>query len=774
MTLSLATSWLDRARAGAQTCFYFEIDMDGGTTLHRAMKGYTSDATLAGYPASLISMTPVNGAFDVWSREQQVTSVSCVFAADGWMKGVMVASRLKGKKATIKAGFHELALADYAPVFVGTVGEIKPHSDGAIEMKIEGAEAILRDKKITGAWGNEHPLGILSGIMTKAGVPAALYDAASLDPTNAAYTSTISHWNTVRGFSDDGYNGLETGIVDPTDALEVTQSLCELLGGQFVTREDGKYTFILFDKAATADDTWTNDDFLEGSFKIQSLDERTVNRMTVEWKHLGDSDAAMSLTQNETGSQAALIWPGESERVYSETIKTPWLEAVALNATTMTAGSPGVGGTFVLESYSLYGFCGVRWPSFSSGAAQPASAQASSTRKVYVKIQNDGYVAGFEIIECDLVTVDAVSTNRKYVDIIDPTTGAGVRHTMPYAATFRVLTRAALGTTAAAHAIGNPAYDATIPAAVCSNRLDRFKYGVPIVKVRTSLAKYAYQLGDTIALTTDQYSAYGVSTLTTDTTWEVIGKQCTWEGDDIGIEWTLAWANYTSAPSSTYTRTIGGPGLRYTDRSVYDQTTFKPFVAAGLVVSAGAGLTVDITAGVIYIGNRSKDIRVATAQVVVASKDNYVYVDTFTTGIVVKAVALGAAEPTRTNNLLVLAKVVTGAASVSSVTDMRNTSEGIQGSKVVQLSIGTTALADGAATTAKLADVAVTAAKIGALAVTTPKINTGAVTATEIATAAVTTLKVAPDAVTAYSVSKDQILGKNITPNGFFQHWSRG
>ncbi|MEN6414374.1 MAG: hypothetical protein ABFC84_16675 [Veillonellales bacterium] len=89
----------------------------------------------------------------------------------------------------------------------------------------------------------------------------------------------------------------------------------------------------------------------------------------------------------------------------------------------------------------------------------------------------------------------------------------------------------------------------------------------------------------------------------------------------------------------------------------------------GMLPATSATLISDISAGTSYVTG-ARIVTNATSKTYTASRDTYVYIDN-TGAFQYSAVANGATQPSNPLNSLLLAKVVTDATSITSVTDMR-------------------------------------------------------------------------------------------------------
>lgn len=102
-----------------------------------------------------------------------------------------------------------------------------------------------------------------------------------------------------------------------------------------------------------------------------------------------------------------------------------------------------------------------------------------------------------------------------------------------------------------------------------------------------------------------------------------------------------------------------------------DYDTQPERVITGLQPATSASLTSDISVGECYVRGRYVAKQRAESHLYTASKDTYVDIDSSHT-FQYTEVALGAAEPAVASDSIRLAKVVSGAGTLSSVTDLRN------------------------------------------------------------------------------------------------------
>ncbi len=672
------------ARDGAQPSFWFQMDPGDLTTRH-AIKGTSTDATLSGYAASLLEVSPVSSSLDPYTREAKTDSCELIFAADRMMVDLLVAFRLKGKAVTIKVGERELAGSDYAPYFAGIIdGSPIMQRDGRVQMKCATAMAFLRDIEIACYIPRMHPLEAIEQVLIMAGVPASLYDATSLDPSDSDYDD-FSHYCIQLGVGSVGYVN-DFSISKPRPALDIISEIAALVDGQLVVREDGLLTFVLFDSSASTVDHFDEDDFSHDDFNVESLDDNLTNRVSVSYSRSEPSQFAETYIENDTESQADCAYPGETERIISDDIETIWLDALGVLQSSITDTA---------TSFDLYfhntGLCGTNWPGFPAGS-QPAWAEASASRLVYLVMED-------EIIEIDGITINTTTT--KTTRVKDPFDGVVDSVVEPCLFTFSASERGALGTTAVAHSACN-VFDVTIPMAMARARVQRFANGVPIVSVRVNPARgYPIQVGDLVSLHTDKYAHYDVESLTSSTKWQVVGKEPSFEGD-LGVTLTLAWATQAS-PASVVFEPRRQPAVAVSPSTVTAVAVRNPMTVtnfvSGALLAPDSGLFANIPSGTWTTGTVTRAVD-SGLQEMTASKDNYVYIDAATNSLIIKTVTISDPEPERESSLIPLSMVTTDATDVTSVTDMRATT-GLVGTAINPLTVTTPAIADNAVVVAK-------------------------------------------------------------------------
>ncbi len=492
-----------------------------------------------------------------------------------------------------------------------------------------------------------HPLEIIKDILDGVPLAASQINASAFDPSDAAY-SGISHYVCTRGFLP----GLE--MANPTKVLDSVNELAELMNGHITTNEDGKIDFGLFDPSAAAVDHWGPD--VLTNFKQRPLDDNIRNRIIVQSARHGENDYRQITQRNDTDSQGYLAHPDEAERIVSDVLSTPWLDATDIAV--FDGGNMQTTWTQVGLFGAMGSFCGCRVPSNWPTVAQAADAQLSATRPAYIAIDN-------EIIKC----AAALTLNE----------GGGlfgIEHS-PIRATYNPISRGQLGTSNVYHAAGAPedagldywrVRDMTIAVAIVDARLERFGQGAPVVELDTPLHKSWVQYGDLITIEAGDFVGFGYDGIVEgDGKWEVILREINPHDNPASVHWVLMWATETS-PTSTY----GFDQIERVFPDSFDEapeslSTMRPFTTDGLVLTAGLGLVADMTAGVFGVGYKDKKLDSYSGHVFTASRDTYVISNLRMRVLRFEETALGAGAPDLYNGETLIAKVVTDGSAITSI-----------------------------------------------------------------------------------------------------------
>jgi hypothetical protein len=263
---------------------------------------------------------------------------------------------------------------------------------------------------------------------------------------------------------------------------------------------------------------------------------------------------------------------------------------------------------------------------------------------------------------------------------------------LPRAAEYTIKTRNVFGTTHSTdHTALNTAHsgvwDVTAQSLLLQEMMDRFSRGAYGIKIRVGLDRLAIQQADlvTVNVPAARFTAFGQQGLDNTVKFEVTGRRVEMFGPNPGIILTLVYATKTGATNPTRVWNIAhgnriAPFGRVNE--AIDLDIGENHIADGLGVSAGAGLTIDIAAGVGSNMATRASFPGDTGITLSALRDTYIAYDTNEGVAVPKETTIGGAQPALDTSEVWIAKVVTGAGSVSSVTDLRTTTA-MDGNKLV-------------------------------------------------------------------------------------------
>lgn len=640
---------------------------------------------------------------DPVSRKITVGKMVLSLAMDQALIDLIVANRLVGETIDIYLGARELAFADYEDLFTG--GRVKKYKvnrgERRVEIEIENGVSWLAAIIGNGLWPGLHQLEILEDILERADTPTARWVPADYDPTQAVYT-TISHLN-CSSYTRDAGN--RTG-------MEIFEEIAAMLDGSGYIDEQNRVRMALFNSAAAAIDDWTDDDILE----INQVDAtgpvlNSVRVVAGAVRDAGKPDYSAQYIRKDDDSIAN--WGLKELEIEPRW----WLGPSYGQLYTAVTQAQGAGTFFTVVFAIGFAPSGTRWPGY-PGGSQPASAQLSATRTAYLKIDS-------EIIEVD--QVDQIAGQQNVAGQgVDPYDGSANTTILPTQCRFRIKTRGALGTSAAAHTgatdetkvigtvtvvtgtiYGARVYDMTGAVLLAKSKVDRFHDGAPIVEVLTTLAKYAVQVGDLVTLTTGQYLAFGRDGLDTTFKWEIIGKEVDPHGGMPAIRWALMRAADSGAPAQSNSHTVFADrvvAVSVGEAQLSALTGGKSaynHVLSGLTATQ-SGLNVTIAAGQAAGVGAQNGLDVAKTIAVANNSDTYLYWDLAAGELLAYNVATGAAEPTNLPHWIPLA-LAEASGGVVTLTDIRPT-KALEGQRIYPLTVDTAELAADAVTAPKILD----------------------------------------------------------------------
>lgn len=717
MTLSLHSSWTEAAsREKVEPVFLLTLT-DGVST----WKAQSAPHATMTYGMGVLEVGELAPEIDVMTRRLEVGEVEVV-VSDAWLRPILTANRLFGKKATLQLGFYDTAEANFANYHIGSVDAILPDGIGkTVRLSLMSALELARKQQIVGYWIGEHPLDVIYDILiNKLGVHADLVDASSLDPDT--YTG-ISHFVVSRL----NQSGVIRAITEPTSGFSVIDELAQLCNGTLYVNEGGQVSFRIFDPTASEAATWTTSDIV--SLEQVSLDKHMVNRCEVTMDPSIPAvriDNNVGFAQEDDDSILALAYPGTTERRVTHKIDTNWLMGAANLSVDGVSQDVAIGVTanIILHGSNAGNFtqavCGTRegYPTVD----QPTNAKISAARPLYLLTDAGEIISATGMVP----TAGVTGAYSSWVTTADPEDGSSVRDGPHHDSwTLSGVTRGALGSV---EAVAAACIDITIPVYLATAIVDRHAYGVSVVEVTTTLRHYDKEPGDLVKLVWPAYLDFGKDGIDgTDGKFEIVSKEV--DAKSGLIKWGLAWAGLNT-PTYTYVAAVGratGSLVNQAFQFAEGEYAVSRHIASGLGVTNPSGMDIRIASGRAAAGSLTFELPSSQDITLEASKDYYVILD-----LVGKTVLYetnnGGTAPTLTGTQIRLAKVVTDATKVASIDTTTSVPvKALSGTKIVGASIPTAAYAVGS----------VDSTAIGERAVATSNIATGAVTAPTVARAAI-------------------------------------
>lgn len=472
-----------------------------------------ADQPLAGVlvPNSVREIRGLEMTVQPITREFSCSTAEIEFADDGMIRELASRYMLIGRYIDISLGCENLSTSNFEAwprLYINRV-KAMPNRGGIIIVASDSTHR-LRDRQITGRWVNEHPLEVATSIMDQVG---AQYDATSWDPSDAA-NGSIGHYVVSR--YDDGLFGLSTGVDTPTRGFDVLQSLMPILGGTARLNQGGDLEFVPYNASAASVRTFTHTED-PGQFPVEvvSVDDgqaETSNSVAISFcKSNAENFGPQTFRMQDRASVA------EMGQTLETTIDVDWCNGLVYN---FSGGDPSVAalqaivwnggtGTQISVTYGArQGFCGTRYREDPYALTIESWAQLSSDRVCILALTvyslSSGSPVNLEYVAFDESTINPADGLLTVRDT------ANVRGDIPYNVGFNTATgyndygfvsgRGGFDTDPiSAGAVA--AVDCTIPFAIATRVLQRYRYGAPVVVIRAPVRHFDLEVGDIVRLT---------------------------------------------------------------------------------------------------------------------------------------------------------------------------------------------------------------------------------------------------------------------------------
>ena len=517
------------------------------------------------YIQNIHGVTPITPSLDPITRKVQSSDMTVTLIDDGSIRAFLAYGTSNiyfGAAITLEwASADNLAVR--APLWKGLVSDIVPVG-GFIEIRCQDAIAIATNLIHLGTWWGNHPLELAETLIRAvAQVPATMFNSTTFDP---AVDTDVGHFCVGNLLGWVGANSLANAQDNTTtrDVRKLLNDLSFLLYAAIFVAEDGRITYKRFGASTSVDRTWTDKDIIE--IHQSSAWDGMINQVSFRVGRTGrdfeESAGVEELYQiNDTASQIRYRPLGGTEYIKSRTFSVPLL-CGRIRITNAHSPTTTVG--IDIQSGNMGGMTGARmsnlfrgtvpigaWAGLNGGAwAQPAEATISAARPLYLKMSK-------EILKAEGLTFALGSIASFKALLYNEQGNASTKE--EYLPTFATLTGVTRGPGAVAyhqdHWYNTGAWDVTPAHNIGRRILDRAANGMPILRVTTSIAEMAVQLGDLVAIESREplwfeFDGFDASNILT---WEVIGKEIDPLAFPPLARWTLAFAGVASDP---WTKTI--------------------------------------------------------------------------------------------------------------------------------------------------------------------------------------------------------------------------
>lgn len=684
-----------QALASAASDLAVVVEITTATATYRVADRIVITPTAGGgISTGIQSIATIAVALDPITRAIKADQID-IEVADEWARPLIASVRLRGKGVKILIGEAKLSwsLTNFLTVFSGTIEEITPLENRAgIVFGCRSILARLDDIELSDSYHDQHPLEVALDILSKV-VPSALINTSTFDPSLGAYFD-IGHYVVSRSVTD---TMLEDRDMQPVTAKVLLDALMSVLNGTIRVANDGRVEFVIFN--ATPIDTWDDTDIIR--FR-QDGDGDVINRVScrvsavpvIALSHRSGMTAEKQVktrapdaiyTVDETVSQAAYSYVGASNGVYEHEIDVVWQTN---NNGFLETDISSVDTTILVRGLGRV-CCGTHWPGYPS--AQPSWATISVVRPLYLMIED-------EIVKC---TTPPTAFEDSFTRFFNSLSKTETPILTPNGMQFTGVARGQLNTTPAPHKATDtlvsknpyPVRDVTMAVAIADYMLGRFAFGAPKISVTTNISKCWLAPGDIVAIEHADYIAFGKSGLTTSTPWEIVSREIDVAGRV--VHWELVSAEVGSLTKAISAReAYFASQAKQAVRSVLDDLGFQARLQSAVAVTHVAGRTVQIAPSTVTASTYRVGWLVAANKTLTATKDTYIYHDVLRGGYVFRAVAVGAAAPSRRKAEALIAKVTTNATTVTAIDTSGQVTTALSGAKLDAYTVRNTEVAN--------------------------------------------------------------------------------
>ena len=643
----------------------------------------------------LSTVTPISREVDPITRKVGYSTITMEVVDDGTIRDWSGRFDLQGARVTIRYGFAGLSISDYLVAFVGVIDEILPDA-GMVTITLSDLLGTIYQRPFGGFFVGKHPVEVIEQLLTHSSdlIGSSDFNSTDFDPTT--YSSSISHFNTTSISPDVDRFGIMVSLIDgmlegankpPSNVPSVSNKLvpigpivdeiCQALQATVLISETGEIRFKLFDSSTASSRTLTTDDF--DDVNQAEAFTKTINKIDIEVKN---SWTGFVYKAKDATSISAV---GNYEHKFAANLSAP------VSHTTTTPLLNNSSTALQVDSGMITGFTGLRGTVNHRTSFTPATDAGLSGARSATILATQGYrglTATFTTTTAATVNFNDITAVINMNDDGTVVGGLPVDVTTNNTKVIRSATYTG-GTTTGDTITGIPEYDggaldvqivdATQIKRYTEIILDRFSRGAIVLDVRVSLRHIDLELGDLVELSTDipllndgDFADASPPTAK----FEITKKEVDFTSDFPSISLRLVQATLSTFSPGTLTidTDIGFNQFR----QGFSVPSLRPAVSMngivdGLEVSSPSGLDILVDSGVVANGAGGQLGTSNFHTTVPASSDSYVRYDSNSGAFQVDSVANGADEPASPGmTMTTLAKVVSGASTVSSVVDLRS------------------------------------------------------------------------------------------------------
>lgn len=674
---------LERMKRGDIKCeILVRVEPDAASNIYTAVSG---DTRIEGFANVVAGMTPRRAVWDIKTNGYTLSKMTVTFARAKWLRNIATSFVMAGAKVTMKVGFPDVATSDWFTFFIGSAEDSPAHKTGHF-LHCVGPSWTLLTEKVIGNWESLHPLEAAELIYEQLSLGSDQYDSPSHDPTDARW-SDRSHYAISRTGKEDApaTPWLNVAIVDPVPAKPLIDELALVARAAILPSHEGKLTAYPIDRTAAVERTLTSDDIVE--IRPGAVYRNIINRSSMEigyryevqenLKKAGHTGIVRHQADNES-SQAAIAFPGTSERILEERVVSPWLNGVG-RVKSFSGSGPW---TLVLQgSACKSGFCGLALPIANRhplGTLRAATQlSAGDGRYAYLSwswVGSDNALYS-ELVRATTATIQWAPATVQQIAQDE------YNYIWPWDATFTIDTRQLTGGLAVTPPVGSTVYDLTIPYEFTRERVQWLGKGAADLRVRTNVRHMDLDHVSVLALTDDVFSGTVMDGLDSDTAWLVVGKEEDYIGDNPGIWWDLLWMRTVTVETPTLGGTVyeSPPVLHPQIQAAFADNADKGLLShvskfGDHAVDSTAGLNIVITGGSVQAAGgamSSGEIKTLTTMSMPAASDIWIYRNIVTGMFEYQSDTPGSSEPAAALGSVLLYKVTTDATAITGTSDLR-------------------------------------------------------------------------------------------------------